>query len=292
MTTSAVTKRLAATGLATALATGAMVSGTATSADAAVSGGATFSCMLPIVNMPVDVPLSLSADALPTDVLADVDVPGGALPVLGELEIGGLLGLLDNLPLPITQLGASLPGFNMLLGALPIPLDGFESPVGPLSQVAGLAGTLGSFKTPAAGTYEVKMPSSFDLKALGLPAPLDGLIPAFPCELKDGENPVVGTVKVNKQSAAMNAQAKKATIKKGKAAKVATAVVRQDGKPATGKVVALVGGKQVAGKQLQGGRATLAVKKLGKGAKKIVVKYLGNTSTKSVQKTVKVTVKK
>ncbi|MCR6031403.1 hypothetical protein GGQ22_08075 [Nocardioides sp. zg-579] len=292
MTTSAVTKRLAATGLATALATGAMVAGTAAPASAAVSGGATFSCTLPILNLPVDVPLSLSADALPTDVLADFDVPGGLVPVLGELQIGGLLGLLGNLPLPITELGAGLPGFSMLLGTLPIPLDGLESAVGPLSQVAGLAGTVGSFKTPAAGTYDVKLPSSFDLKALGLPGPLEALVPAFPCTIKDGQNPVVGTVKVNKQSAAMNAKALKKTVKKGKPAKVAAAVVRQDGKVATGKVVAILGGKKVASKHLQNGRATLSVAKLGKGTKKIVVKYLGNGSTASVQKAVKVIVKK
>lgn len=301
MTTSAVTKRLAATGLATVLTTGALVAGGAGSAGAAtpasakaIGGGATFSCTLPVLNLPIDVPLSLSG--LPTDLLADS--PIDSLPVLGELELGGLLGLLGNLPLPlpaITQLGSSLPGFNVLLGALSLPIDGLGSALGPLAPIANLTGALGgsSAKAPAeAGVYEVKLPSSFDLKPLGLPAPLDGLIGAFPCTIKDGENAVVGTVKVNKQRAAMSAKAKKATIKKGKPAKVATAVARQDGKAATGKVVALVGGKRVASKQLQGGRATLAVKKLGKGTKKIVVKYLGNASTKTAKKTVKVTVKK
>lgn len=298
--TSAVTKRLAATGLATVLTTGAVVSGTAATASAspaerATGGGATFSCTLPVLNIPIDVPLSLSG--LPTDLLADSPIDG--LPVLGELQIGGLLGLLGgNLPIPlpaITQLGASLPGFNILLGALSLPIDSLGSALGPLAPIANLAGALGggNAKAPAeAGVYDVRLPSSFDLKPLGLPAPLDGLLGAFPCEIKSGENPVVGTVKVSKQSATMAAKAKKSTIKKGKAAKIGTAVVRQDGQAATGKVVAMVGGKQVASKQLKAGRATLTVKKLGKGAKKIVVKYLGNGSTKAAKKTVKVTVKK
>ncbi|NHC23749.1 hypothetical protein G6553_11275 [Nocardioides sp. IC4_145] len=294
MTTSAVTKRLAATGLATVLTTGALVAGGAASAGAAtpasakaIGGGATFSCTLPIVGA-IDVPLSLSGADLPTDLLADFEVPAG-LPIVGDLQVSGLLGLLNLIP-GVNQLGANLPGFDLLLGNLPLPLDNLAAPLGGLSDVAGLAGSLGSFKTPAkAGVYDVKLPSAFSMSPLAnLPLPIDLL----PCEIKDGQNAVVGTVKVNKQSAAMAAKAKKATIKKGKPAKVATAVVRQDGKAATGKVVALVGGKQVASKQLQGGRATLAVKKLGKGTKKIVVKYLGNASTKTAKKTVKVTVKK
>jgi hypothetical protein len=303
MTTSAVTKRLAATGLATVLTTGALVAGGAASAGAATSaqakaigGGATFSCTLPVLNLPVDIPLSLEGLDLPTSLLADapLPIPLEGLPLLGNLEIGGLLGLLGNLPLPIGQLGANLPGFDLLLGALELPVSGLGSALGPISDITGIAGSLtgGDLRAPAkAGIYEVKLPSSFQLEAL-LPAPLSGLLPAFPCEIKSGQNAVVGTVKVNKQSATMAAKAKKATVKKGKPAKVATAVVRQDGKAATGKVVALVGGKQVASKQLQGGRATLAVKKLGKGTKKIVVKYLGNASTETAKKTVKVTVKK
>ncbi|MDN4162298.1 Ig-like domain repeat protein [Nocardioides abyssi] len=303
MTTSAVTKRLAATGLATVLTTSALVGASAASASAAPEqakalggGGATFSCMLPVLNLPVDVPLSLDGLALPTSLLADapLPIPLGGLPLLGSLEVGGLLGLLGNLPLPIGQLGANLPGFDLLLGALELPISGLGSALGPISEITGIAGSLtgGDLRAPAkAGVYDVKLPSSFQLEAL-LPAPLSGLIPAFPCTIKDGENPTVGTVKVTKQRAAMNAQAKKAVIKKGKPAKVMTAVARQDGQAATGRVVALVGGKQVASKQLQNGRATLAVKKLGKGAKKIVVKYLGNGSTQSVKKTVKVTVKK
>ncbi|WP_435746801.1 hypothetical protein [Nocardioides sp. SYSU DS0663] len=278
MSISAVSKRLAATGVATALATGALVSGTTGTSSAAVSGGATYTCTVPLLNVPVDVPLSISADALPTEVLADFGVPGGLLPVGGGLEVGGLLGLLSAVP-GVTQLGAKLDGFAMLLGNVPVPVP-LEAPVGELNPLAAVTGNVGAFKTPAkAGAYDISLPDAFSLVPLGLPIPLD----ALPCALKDGQDPKVGTVDVTKQSADLRVVR---AVKKGKAAKVVAQVVRQDSSKAAGKVAAFVKGTKVASKQLKAGRANLKVKNL-KGASKVVVKYLGNSSTKAAKKSVK-----
>ena len=275
MTIPAMSKRLAATGVATALTAGALVSGTAGPAVAAVSGGATYTCTVPLLNVPVDIPVTVSSDHLPTAVLADFGVPAGLVPVGGTMEITSLLTLLAaHLP-GVSTLGANLPGFSMLMGgtAVPVPLG---APVGPVNALTALTGSVGGFKTPAsAGSYDLELPGSFDLQPAGLPIPL----PAMPCVLKDGEDAKVGRIEVNKQTSALAAKA----VKRGKAVKAS--VVRQDANAATGKVAVFAKGKKVATKALTDGKATLKLTKV-KGVRKVVVKYLGNRSTQAAKKTV------
>lgn len=286
---------LAAT-LATTLAAATMVGATTTPARAAApgTGTATFSCDVPLLGA-VEVPLTLSPETLPTELLADSRL--GRLPVAGQLELGGLLGLLGSLPLlgPVTQLGTSLTDFDLLLGARPVPVSGLGSQVGPPGPVAVLTGALGGagVRAPARpGTYELRLPRAFELRALGLPAPLADLVPALSCTISDGRGPVVGTVTVTKQSPALSARVVRDTVRKGKPVKVRTKVTREDGKEATGKVVAVVGGKQVARRFLQNGRATLAIWRLGAGSKRVVVKYLGDSSTRTARRTVRVMVRR
>lgn len=281
MTISAASKRLAATGVATALATGlatgALVAGTAGTATAAVSGGATYSCAVPGTPIAFDFPLTLSAPNLPTQVPADFPVPGGLVPVVGTLglpaELTGFLAMIPGLE----QLSAGLPGFKMLLGATPVPLEGLASQLAPITGGTDLAGKVGSFTTPDAGTLDLTLPASFVLAPLGnVPLP----IATLDCTLKEGEDRKVGSVEVTKQTAALGAKA----VKKGKAVK-ATVTRQQTSTPAAGKVAVFVKNKKVATKALRDGKAVL--KLTGVKASKVVVKYLGNGSTTAAKKTVK-----
>lgn len=279
MSISHVTKRLAITGVVTALAAGTMVAGTASTANAAPASGI-YTCQVPLLG-PTDFPVSLDAPGLPTTVPAGLPVPAGLLPV--NVVMGApasVAGLLNTLGVT----GGNSPDFAMLLAGSPVPVSGLNVmsivPQGDGSALLNATGSNGAFTTPVPGVYDLTLPAAFTLQPTGA-SPL----PALPCATKDGADPVsYTTITVVKQTGAISAKAV-TKVKKGKKAKVPTTVAGQYGNVPTGKVVAKMGSKTVGTGNLNSvGKTVITMKKMSLGKHKITLKYLGDLMTNPATK--------
>jgi hypothetical protein len=294
--------RLAAAGVATALVAGVMVAGTAGSANASstnpslgLGGGTTFSCVVPILGA-IDLPLVADIPTLPSSL--PTELPLSMLPVdVTSVVPGSLLGALSLFGL--ADLGGSISGFTMLLGGLPLSVDSLSAlPVNiPLLGDLPLAATgltsPSTAKVGAPGVYDLALPTSFDflpLSSLPLPIPLPPL--GLPCSIKDPSTAVVGQVTVRKQTASLAALAASKTIKKGKAAKVATSVQRELGGKGAGTIQVLDNGKTLTNKSLNNGNARFTLRNLKVGMHTLTFKYLGNAKTAGATKNVKIKVVK
>lgn len=302
MSISRISSRFAATGVATALAAGALIAGPAGSADAArtdpargLGGGTTFTCTVPILG-DIDVPIVADIPDLSTELPTELPLAGLPVDVTSTIP-ASLLGPLAFLGL--TDLGGSINTFTMMLGDLPIGVDGISAlPVAipalgdlPLALAGSTAPT--TAKAPAPGVYDLAMPSSFNFlptSSLPLPIPLPEL--GLPCVIKDPATANVGQVTVRKQTSSLAAVAAKKTIKKGTAAKIASSVARELGGAGVGKVKVVENGKTLATKTLSGGSAKFTLRKLKVGKHVFKVKYLGNSSTAPATKTVRIRVVK
>jgi hypothetical protein len=175
-----------------------------------------------------------------------------------------------------------------------IPVGDLTSDEGDITPgddlVLAAEGANDEFVAPAAGTYDIKLPSSFTgvLETDAAPA-VSG-----PCAIKtDDASSTVGSMTVTpapKQTSTTKASAPK-TVKKG--AKVKITVTVTSAQPATGKVTAKEGSKALGSASLSGNKATITVKSLKPGKHTIKVVYAGDDSTTgSTSKPVTVTVKK
>lgn len=287
MSISHVTKRLAITGVVTALAAGTMVAGTASTANAAPASGI-YTCQVPLLG-PIDFPVSLDAPGLPTTVPAGLPVPAGLLPV--NVVMGApasVAGLLTTLGVD----GGTSSDFAMLLAGSPVPVSGLNVtsivPQGDGSALLNASGSNGAFTTPAPGAYDLTLPSAFTLAPSVAGVPLGATLP---CATKDGADPVsYTTITVVKQTGAISAKAV-TKVKKGKKAKVPTTVAGQYGNVPTGKVVAKMGSKTVGtGNLNSAGKTVITMKKMSLGKHKISLKYLGDLMTNPATKQISVKV--
>jgi hypothetical protein len=150
-------------------------------------------------------------------------------------------------------------------------------------------GTNEEFTLPAAGTYDVKLPSTFT----GSLATDTSPAATGPCTIVDDSSSTVGSMTVAaapKQSSTTKATAPKSVVK-GASVKISVTVTA--GKTATGKVTAKEGSKTLGSGTLKAGKSTITVKGLKPGKHTIKVVYAGNSTTKgSTSKAVTVTVKK
>ena len=198
---------------------------------------------------------------------------------------------------------SSLPAATAAVGSDDFALRLGDAGSVPFSSLTSAAGTIvpgtdlvlpadagnQAFTAPAAGTYDLKLPTTFTgvLTTDTLPA-LSG-----PCTIVDEASSTVGSMTVTtapKQSSTTKATAP-TSIKKGKNLKVSVTVTTAS--PATGKVTAKEGSKSLASATLSGNKATITVKGLKPGKHTIKVVYAGDSTTNgSTSKPVKVTVKK
>ena len=235
-------------------------------------------------------------------------VDATSVPDFGSVASG------SSVPVDAAQLGVDYTIPAAALAALPgatsaaVGSDDFALRMGgagsiPFSSLSSAAGTIvpGSdlvlpatagnkaFTAPAAGTYDLKLPTTFTgvLTATGLPV-LSG-----PCTIADEASSTVGSMTVTpapKQSSTTKATAP-ASVKKGASVKISVTV--STASPATGKVTAKEGSKSLASANLKNNKATITVKGLKPGKHTIKVVYAGDSSTKgSTSKAVTGTVKK
>jgi hypothetical protein len=290
---SRLSSRLAATTAISVIAAGALVGGSATSANAVdviPGGSATYTCDIAALGLSYDVPVELPV--LPTNIPTEMPLTGLAVPV-NITSPASLLGLLSG-QLGATQLGGGVPDFSFLVGDLPVSVDDLTAPLTALPApgtdlILNAAGTLGSFTAPAPGTYKVAMPSSFTMNPTSdLVAPL----PSLPCTIKDPSTAEIGQVSVRKQTSALAAVAAKKTIKKGTAAKVATRVTRELGGKGAGTVKVVENGRKLTSKSLNDGAAKFSIKNLKVGKHVLKFVYLGNARTATASKNVTIKVVK
>ena len=268
-----ITRRVAATGLVTALAAGGSVLGLAGSAQAAT---ASYTCQT--LAGPITIPMSLDASALDAAPLpTGFAVPGGLAPVTGSAVLpASLTGAVAFLLPTVTDLGATISGFALSAGGTSIPIQDLKAAPVPLSAsdlTLPAAGTVGGFTAPLPGVYDVSLPSSFSMTPITSVAGIT--LPGSTCNLADAAQAVIGQLTVVKQTSTTAAKVKKA----GSSFKAVVTVVRQLGSAATGKVTASVKGKKVATKKLsKKGVASFTLPRSVKG-KNVVFSYAGDELT-------------
>lgn len=278
--------RAAAVGATTALAAGALVGATATSASAG-TGENVYTCNVPVFGAQ-DVTLSILGELPVHTYPAGAPVPPSIVGVTAG--VGEATRTLLN-DANVTEV--SVPDFTLKLGSVnvPIPLAGaVNADTGAWSG----AGQNKAFTTPTPGSFKPLMPQSFNisLNVTGF-----GVVSA-PCERKAGQTadavddvPIV----LVQQGTKMKVTPPKA-VKKGKVAKLSVSVkstiLTTLGAP--GKVV-VKEGKKVVGQAVlnKAGVANVSLgKKLKPGKHKLTVTYAGNKSYKASKATVTLTVKK
>lgn len=263
------TRRAAVAGIATALTVGGLVGASAGSAEAA-SSSATYNCDTLLGSFPI--PVSLVTDALTSAVPTGAVVPSDLIPVSGLASLPEtLLSALSGLGL--TSLGATISGFDLTAGDTVLPLDGLTAATTTLPGTGGLdlpvSGTLGGFTVPLPGLYDISLPASFDM------LPLGGLLGTITCAIDPASNPVLGQLNVLKQTSSTSGT----VVKSGKKYKARATVVRQLGLPGTGSVIAKVGKRTLASKNLSNaGTASFKLPKSARG-KKLTLIYSGDTLT-------------
>ena len=268
MNVSRTARRLATAGVATALATGALVGGAASTATAA-TGHSTYTCNFPIIG---ETQLPVSAT------VPDISAGFPAIPAGFPVDMGSLTAeyVFDASPtlaglLPaVTGLGSS--DMSMLLGdtVVSVPDFAFGTPApadgGHVNIPA--TGSNGAFQIPGSGVYQLTMPKSFTLTGASAMGPVSVTCTTDSPDLLD-------TLTVVKNDS-INSLAAPAKVKKGKAAKL-VATVAGGINTATGKVVFMDGKKKLGSKSLNdAGKAVFKAKGLKVGKHKISFKYAGD----------------
>lgn len=294
MNVSRISKRMAATGVATALAVSALVGASSTAATAApTTGSSVYNCSNPGLPQALPMQLSLTADMPISSLPSGYQVAGVNLPVevvfAVPTEVAAALGSFG-----VSQIGAGAEDMSLRLGSSTIPVNGV-APVGLTDVVPGspvvlaTSGMTGDFTAPAAGNYQIKMPSNFVLDAVtNSPAPGLGSL-SLACAIADDSTSNILPFTVTKQASLTTAKAPK-SIKRGKTLKIVGTVAGAF-KAATGKVVAKDGSKKVGVTKLKNGKAIFAFKKLKKGKHNFTLVYKGDKSTDGSKVQVPVKVK-
>lgn len=285
-------RRILAAGAVSALAAGALVTTTATSASAApisndyVCQGSTGPFPM---NLSSDIPLLIAVPEIGagTDVLAEflevqntVTVPTAVIDGLAGLgitrvEAPGFAGSFGPAVVGVDGVGANVadatpaatPGFSSLQA------DGFNAP----------------FEVPAAGSYDVVSPQTVTLIAKNSAGVA---VSEVPCALAEGETAGVYAtgIEVLKNDSTSNAKTTKKQFKKGTAASVQVKVKAENETP-SGKVLLKKGKKTLAkGNLNKKGVVVLKTKALKVGKTKLKTVYKGDGYTNPSTDTVTVKV--
>ncbi|CAN5156594.1 hypothetical protein BH09ACT12_BH09ACT12_13820 [soil metagenome] len=281
---------LVSAGAVAALAIGVL--GATPAADAAVSGGADYTCGTPLGD--ITVPVEVSSPALPESVATGFTVPGGMLPAGVTITVPADFAATIKF-FGVTAIGGSSGDFDLGLGSVAVPIDALS--IAPVEIVDGedvvlpAKAAVGSFVTPEPGVQALTLPSSFSFDAVNQN---NEPVSTLTCALTDPTTAEFGSVSVIKQTSSLNAKAAKKKIKKSERAKITATVVREFGGDATGKVVAAEGKKTLGSSKVKANKATLKLAKLKPGKHKIVLTYLGDSATdgNTAKVTIKVTKKK
>jgi hypothetical protein len=256
------------------LLTTALVAGAFTALGPAAyagSGTSTYSCDFSPLLGSVDVPMAMTMPDLP-------DLPAGAPLPPGSFGVDMVFTLTDPLVTLLSSVtGLSLSG--MSLGGVPIPIQStsFGSPSG-LSLPA--TGSNGAFTLPAAGSYPLTMPQSFDLTGTYLATPV-----SVPCTTSSaaGLGTLTTTSGTTPGDSLTTAKPVKKRIHKGKRARISTCVVAVTplplSIPASGDVVVKKRRKVIGRGSLDPttGAVTIRTLKFKKpGRYRLKVRYLGS----------------
>jgi hypothetical protein len=282
MTFTTFSKRLAATGAASALAAGALVGATSTAAQAATVTN-TYTCSNTAMAVTKDIPMEVTG-ALPTDQYwAGALVPAGLAGNVTSVATipDAVAGLLVSAGVD----GARSEDFGFALGtaSVPVPISG---PISEDGKRWDAEGTNDPFRTPAPGMYEILLPSAFTIQLEQGDA--DSI--ALDCVLQEGTEPEsIGSIALAQQTSTTESP-KTVKGKKGKAVKF-KATVTGDAGPAVGQVIAKKGAKTLDKAKINdAGKAALNLGKLKPGKHKIKVIYKGNASFTASQDTTTVKV--
>jgi hypothetical protein len=277
-------RRLAVSGVATAIAAAGLV-GASTSAANAAAGTSTYTCDFPVIGsqqLPVDATVPDISAAFPA-IPAGLPLDKGSLPASFVFHANPTVAaLLPNVT------GLSTPDFGVLLGDQLVPVADFAlgaptADTDPGSLKLPATGTNAPFSIPGAGTYALTMPKSFTLTGTALGQPV-----SVPCTTDSPA--LLDTLNVVKNPSMVSAKAP-AKVKKGKVAKIA-ATVAGGVTPFSGKVNVFDGKKKLGAANLSSaGSAVYKAKGLKVGKHVITVKYAGDafrTAGKSKAVVVKV----
>ncbi|WP_344145851.1 Ig-like domain repeat protein [Nocardioides koreensis] len=281
------TRRIAVSGVATAIAAGALVGASSTAANAAIGADATYTC--DVAGNPAQLPVHVDVPLLPGSANAGTMIPAGLLQATTTVgipaEVAAILGAYQ-----VT--GGTIDDFGMLVGdttaPAPLTFSSFAAGTDPGSLVASTLGVNQVFALPKAGTYDITLPKAFTFMPTTAAGPL-----GVPVACTSDAPGKLASIRIDKNASATTAKAP-AKITKGSVAKVTTKVASlNDATPVpTGKVVAKLGSKTVGKGTLKAGKAVLKLAKLPLGKDKVVLKYAGDaytaaSKTKSVIKVVK-----
>lgn len=286
MNVSRMTRRIAVSGVATAIAAGAMV-GAATTAANAVTGDGDYTC--DIAGTPASLSVHVDVPILPPTANAGTMIPAGLLQATTTVDIPlATAGILSAYHVN----GGTIDDFGMMIGGTkapaPLAFNGFTAGTETGSLVASTLGVNQVFSLPKAGTYDVTLPAAFTFMPSTANGPLG--VPVACTSAAPGK--VGSGIRIDKNLTTMMAKSP-ASIRKGSAAKVVTTLASlNDGTPVpTGKVVAKLGTKTVGTGTLSNGKAVLKLVKLPVGKDKVSVKYAGDgfTAANKLPVTIKVT---
>jgi hypothetical protein len=280
------TRRIAVSGVATAIAAGALVGAASTAANAAIVADGTYTC--DVAGTPAQLPVHVEVPLLPGSANAGTMIPAGLLQATTTVGIPAeTAAVLQSYHVT----GGTIDDFGMLVGTskapAPLTFTSFTPGTEAGSLVTSTLGVNQVFSLPKAGTYDITLPTAFtfmpttDSGPLGVPVSCTSAAPAK-----------MASIRIDKNTTTMSAKAP-TSIKKGSAAKVVTTLASNNaGTPVpTGKVVAKLGTKTVGTGTLSNGRAVLKLVKLPVGKDKVSVKYAGDgfTAANKVPVTIKVT---
>ena len=280
-------KRLAAFGMAGALAMGTVASvGVLSPANAADTA---YTCTT--TNGALTFPVSV---ANPFPASGKVGEEVAAAPVtmdvsIAESQLGLIKLLLGGAGLPTTALSGSITDAAMVVGGQSVALNDLAAPSTAIpasgDMVLPVVGSTSAFTPKKGGNLAIGLPTKFTFIPAGVPAF------AMPCTLSGAES-TAGTMSVAKLSSTTTAKVKNAPVTTAERAKVLVKSVTSTG-AASGKVVAKEGSKVLAtGTLSDTGKVTLKLPKLKKGEHKVVFRYKGNGSTKASAKTLTLKIKR
>lgn len=297
-----ITRRVAATGGVAALAAGALVGATTTSAHADPEVTNEYTCTFGESQFPVWLDTNALGIENFTSIAAGFSVPAGLLTVTNTFTIPS--SVYDQLSGFGVQ-SVSVPTFAGSFGNEEIAVDGVSVTVAGMTDngngthssndddadANGLPdegnGTNAGFTVPVAGSYSILSPDELTLVASTAGGALE-----VPCVIKAGTTPgAYHQITVTKNATTTTGEATKAKFEKGAKAKVAAAVT--GGNLLQGDKVLLKMGKKTLddAKLNKKGQAVLVTKALPVGENTVTVVYKANgynNGSKSEKITVKV----
>ena len=272
--------------VATVVAAG-LLSAVATVPAAAEPTTTTYSCTFPELDE-VDVPVTVDVTNLPRKLPVGIPLEAGDWDVratvhFDDLTTAYLLGHTHDVIVEVK-------GFETLLGERSVVLDAASGvevlPVAEPLDVPMAGGNRELTPKTLEEDVPLELPEAFTLDLYdGDHAPLFSV----ECEWWDGDLGVIGTVSVVKQTSSMTRKLLTKPVKTTKRAKIQVEVLTQEGVGATGQVVAMLGDRTLATRELSDGRVTLKLPRLQAGKHRVTLTYQG---TKVVDRTTRnVTVK-